>query len=156
MIFNNKKAQNITQPYTIILILVIIASISTLMFNFGAEYATNPNNQLDNESLLYIYEKSGFSLANNITSEDSKDLFFSSDTDNEGNLKDFALEFQFYREQSSAIRTIVQDLWNIPSFMVDGLFLNRDDWEIFLQIWNTFIWTLFLYVIFRFLRGIIR
>ncbi len=152
---NNRKAQNITKPYTLILILVVIVLVSTLMFNFGADYATDPNNKLNNESLIYIFEKSGFSINDNITSGDTQDLFFTSDTDNEGNLKDFALEFQFYREQSSGIRTLIQDVWNVPAFFVNGFGLDSSLWVTAIQIWNTIIWSLVLFSIYRFLRGLI-
>lgn len=152
----NKKAQNITEPYTLILILVMITLISVSFFEFGADYAGNPENNLDNASLLYIYNHSGFNPANNITSSDTTDPFFTSQTDNEGNLKDFALEFQFYREQSSSVRNILQDIWNVPSFFVEGLGLDSFLWKTIINIWNTILWTLILYAIYRFLRARIK
>lgn len=157
MVSINKKGQSTTKPYTLVLIVVMTSLISVLMFDFGADYAEDPNNKLDNESLIYIFDKSGFITNPNttITSQDTQDPFFTSPTENEGNLKDFALEFQFYREQSSGIRAIMQDVWNLPSFFVDGLFLDGAAWETAIGIWNTIIWLIILTSIYRFLRGLI-
>ncbi len=152
----NKKAQNVTEPWTIIMILVFVATVTTAMFSFGADVASDPDNTLDEESVLYIFDRSGFSLNQTISSSDSTNAFFTSDTDNEGNLKDFALEFQFYREQSSGIRVLIQDLWQLPEFFISGLGLDRETWSSILNIWNTIIWTIILYAIYRFLRGRIR
>ena len=152
----NKKGQNVTEPWTVIMILVFVALITTTFFNFGADYAGTPDNKLDNESIIYIIDKIGFSVDDSITSNDTTNAFFTSDTDNEGNLKDFALEFQFYREQSSGIRVLLQDLWELPEFFVSGLSLDVETWGTALNIWNTIIWTIILYAIYRFLRGRIR
>lgn len=154
-ILNNRKAQ-ITQPMVMVMVLVTVSLISLLMFDFGADYAEDPNNKLDQESVSYIFNKSGFELSDNITADDSTDAFFTSDTENEGNLKDFALEFQFYREQSSGLRNIFQDFWNLPVFFLDGLFLDRDDWLLAISIWNTLIWAILLFNVYNFLRGLTR
>ena len=154
-ILNNRKAQ-ITQPYVMVLVLVTASLFSILMFNFGADYAEDPNNKLDQESVQYIFDKSGFELSDNISATDSTDPFFTSPTDNEGNLKDFALEFQFYREQSSSLRNIFQDFWNLPVFFLDGLFLDREEWLVAINIWNTLIWVILLFNVYNFLRGLTR
>lgn len=153
---NNKKAQNVTQPYVLILIVVMTGLITTLMFNFGADYATDPNNKLDNRSISYIFNKSGFTPTTNITSADTQDPFFTSNTDNEGNLKDFALEFQFYREQSSTIRSIIQDVWGLPTFFIDGLFLDLGIWATAFNIISILLYSWILFGIYRFLRGLIK
>lgn len=155
-ILYGKKAQNITQPYVLILIVVLVGLITTLMFNFGADYATDPDNKLDNRSLSYIYDKSGFTPTTNITSSDTQSLFITSDTDNEGNLKDYALEFQFYREQGSGIRSIIQDIWGLPSFFIDGLFLDLGLWASAFNIISILLYTWILFGMYRFLRGLIR
>ena len=56
----NKKGQNVTEPWTIIMILVVVALITTAMFNFGADYAGDPDNKLNPESVIYIFDNSGF------------------------------------------------------------------------------------------------
>lgn len=152
----NKKAQNITKPYTIVFILVVISIFSIGMITFGRDVASNPNNSLDDESLLYVYEKTGFVPSGyKNDSDDADDLFYSSDLETSGNLKDYALEFQFYREQSSSIRTIVQDLWNVPSHFIGGLGLDLKEWEFTLQVLNTMVWLLIFYVIYRLVRGLL-
>ena len=152
----NNKGQAMTKPFTVIFILVVIAILSISMNNFGRDVAVNPNNNLDNDSLNRIYDQSGFvpSVYRNGTG-DSTDLFFSSDLNTSGNAKDYALEFQFYREQSSSIRTLVQDLWNLPVFFINGLDLDLQAWNIVINIWNTVIWAIIFFVIYRVVRGIL-
>lgn len=151
----NKKAQNITKPYTILLVIIIIAIFSIMTFRFGADVASTPGNKLNNESQLYIYERSGFTPGELKTVNDTGDLFFSSDLNSSGSTLDFALEFQFYREQSSSWRTVMQDVWNAPAYFVGGLGLDLDDWTIVLNLINTIIWAIIFYIIYRLIRGIL-
>lgn len=154
MKFNN-KAQNITKPYTIILILVLVAMFSGLFLKFGQELASDPENKLNDESIQYIYNRSGFSISN-ITSDDTTDSFYTSDIDNEGTLKDYAIEFRFYQEQSSSFRQILQDLWDLPSFMLKMMNIPIDDnWQLIINMLNLIIWTLIVYVIIRIVRGLL-
>lgn len=155
MKLNNKKGQNITQPYTLILIIVMVGLISTLVYNFGAELAGNPDNKLDEKSLDYIFTKGGFTPSNNITVNETATLFYNSPTDNEGNLKDYALEFQFFREQSTSVRSFINDLWNLPTFFIDGLFLDGNLWRGVINLINSLIWFIILFAIYRFLRAVI-
>lgn len=152
MIFN-KKGQNITQPYVLVLLVVIVAVFSLSFFEFGKDVASDPNNQLDDSSLRYIYDRAGFELPDNISSSDTTNLFYNSDTDTEGNLKDFAIEFLFYREQSTGIRSTLQALWNLPIFFLSGFNLKLDSWSLVLNVINTLVYTLILFGIYRFLRG---
>lgn len=152
----NKKAQNITEPYTLILIVVVIGMFTTALFSFGQDLASNPDNKLNNESIQYIFDKSGFTPSNQINTSDTTDLFFSSDLNTSGNTKDFALEYEFYREQSSGIRSKLQDLWNIPSFFVSGLDLEESDWSTTIIIWNSMIWMMIFYAVYRIIRARIK
>lgn len=149
----NRKAQNITNGYVLVLIIVIITLFSTVFINFGGDLLTNPNNILEEDSINYIYDRSGFDPDVSIT-DNTTTQFFSTEGDSEGSAKDFTLEFQFYREQSSGIREILQNIWNIPTFFVDGLGLNRDDWKVPLNILNTLIWVIIFYGMYRLIRGI--
>ena len=150
----NKKAQNMTKPYTVILVLVIISILSISMNEFGADIAASPNNNLDEQSLDVIYNRSGFVPGTNKSEAgDADDLFFSSDTNTSGSAKDFTLEFQFFREQASNVRVIIQDVWGAPQFFVSGLGLDASDWRTTLFIYNTIVWIILFYVIYRLLRG---
>lgn len=151
----NKKAQNITSPYVLVFIVVIITLFSTTFINFGADLISNPNNALEEDSVVYIYDRTGFT-PNTQVADNTTTSFYSTESDSEGSAKDFALEFQFYREQSSGIRQLLQNIWNIPTFFVDGLGLNRDDWAIPLNIINTLIWIIIFYGMYRIIRGIIN
>lgn len=150
----HKKAQNITQPYTVIIIIVVMAIFSGLFFNLGVQLATTPDNKLSEGSLSYIYNQSGFNYSTR-TESDTQDLFYSGGEETGGSLKDFTLEFQFFRESSQGWRTIIQDIWNLPSTFI-GLFnLPLSDWQTVLQIINLAIWAVIFYVIYRLLRGLI-
>ena len=152
----NKKAQNITKPYTIIFIIVVVSILSVSMMDFGRDIASNPENKLDAESIDTIYTSSGYTVSVNKSSPTSADdLFYSSEINTSGNLKDYALEFEFYREQSSSIRTMLQDLWNMPSYLLSSLGLDLNEWENVLNLWNSIIWLLIFYAIYRVIRGLI-
>jgi len=156
MIFKNNKGQAMTKPFTVILILVLVAIISISMNQFGRDIASNPDNKLQDDSVWRIYNQSGFvptEIKNSST--DSDDLFFKSDINTSGNSKDFALEFLLYQEQSSKIRTLIQDFWNLPSFFVSGLDLDGSAWFLVIQLWNTVIWAILFFVIYRVIRGLI-
>lgn len=154
--FKYKKGQNITNPFVIVIVLLIVSAISTTLWSFGKDLAENPNNNLNEESLGAIYNKSGFVLNTTIDDvNETKNLFYSSETDTQSNLKDYALEFQFFREQSSPIRSYIQDLWNLPTFFVDNLGLDGEAWQPLVQMFNLVIWVIIFYVIYRILRGLI-
>lgn len=153
MIFNNKKGQNITKPYTIILIIVVIAMISGSLAKFGADMISSQYGNLDNESIYYIGTNAGFQMDDDISVNDSTDLFYSSDIDTSGNTKDYAIEFEFYREQSSSVRNIVHVVYNVPTFFVRGLNLDLDIWNDNLVLMNFISWLIILYVIYRLIRG---
>lgn len=150
----NKKAQNITNPYVVILILVVMSLFITLFFSFGGDIRSDPNNVLTDESVLYIDNYYGFDM-DNVTTTDMNSTFYSSNTDTEGNLKDDALEFQFYREQSSGIRGRLNQLFNVPSALIGLLYLDRNDWATVIAAWNILAWLIILYGIYRFLRAIL-
>lgn len=148
---------SMTKPFTVIFILVAVAIISVSMNQFGRDIASDPNNQLGDDSLWRIYNQTGFIPGvNKSSSDDADDLFFSSNLNTSGNAKDYALEFEFYREQSGSMRTIVQDLWNLPSFFVSGLGLDASAWVIVIQLWNTIIWAIIFFIIYKIIRGIIN
>lgn len=150
----NKKGQNITKPYTIIFVIVVLSILSVSLMDFGRDIASNPNNKLDAKSIDTIYSSSGYTASvNKSKPNDADDLFYSSEINTSGNLKDYALEFEFYREQSSSIRTILQDLWNMPAYFVSSLGLDLSEWETVLLLFNTIIWLLIFYGIYRAIRG---
>jgi hypothetical protein len=152
----NKKAQNITNPWPLLLILTIIALISTAFFSFGQDLASDPSSAINDESRAYIYNNSGFQLPDR-SADDATDVFYASETASEGNLKDYALEFQFYREKSSTLRSIFQTIYNLPVFFLKMLNIPIvGTWSIMVAIINGLIWVLIFYLIYRIIRGIIK
>jgi hypothetical protein len=152
----NKKAQNITNPWPLLLVLTIIALISTAFFSFGQDLASDPSSAINDESRAYIYNNSGFQLPDR-SADDATDVFYASETASEGNLKDYALEFQFYREKSSTLRSIFQTIYNLPVFFLKMLNIPIvDTWSVMVAIINGLIWVLIFYLIYRIIRGIIK
>lgn len=150
----NKKAQQIANPYTLITILILISMFTLLFVTFGRDIAGNPNNNINYDSRVYIYSHSGFQI-DNATATDLQQEFYSSTIDSEGNLKDNALEFQFYREQSSSLRQRANDFFNIPTYFI-GLFnLDLSDWTIVNNSWNIFAWLVIFFAIYKFLRAVL-
>jgi len=152
----SKKAQNITNPYTIIFLVIVISLFSVSFLNFGRDLASDPSNSLGEQSIDFIYNTTAYQPTVNKTSSDTGEEFYKSPTENAGNLKDFALEFQFYREQSNQLRQILQDIWNIPTNFVRNLGLNLVLWEPIILIINLLIWSILFFAMYKFLRGLIR
>jgi len=156
MVINSKKGQNITKPYALILVMVVVSILTVSMMTLGRDVASDPNNKLNNESINYIYTNSGYVPSiNKSEATDADDLFYSSDLNTSGNLKDYALEFQFYREQSSGVRSYVQDFWNFPAMFINGLGLELEAWSVVTQTLNTMIWLIILYLVYRIVRALI-
>lgn len=152
----NKKAQNITNPYTIVLVLSLIAIFSGVFFIFGQDLAASPDSEINDESRAYIFENSGFKIENK-TAADSQDIYYSSETASEGNLKDYALEFQFYREKSSTLRSTFQQIYSLPTFFLKMLNIPISAaWSYVINIINGIIWMLIFYLIYRVIRGLIK
>ena len=152
---NNKKAQNITKPYTIVLIMSVISVLSVIFFMFGSDLAGSPTSEINDESRAYIFSNTGFVIENR-TSADSTDIFYSSETGSEGNLKDYALEFQFYREKSSSWRSLFQDLYGLPTMFMKMLNLPVNEaWTFFIVVFNGLVWAVIFYAIYRIIRGLI-
>ena len=63
MIINNKKGNAITEPFTLLVVLVLIGLLTAMFFLFGTQLSTNSNSNLDEESVLYIAENNGFKIA---------------------------------------------------------------------------------------------
>lgn len=150
----NKKAQNITKPYVIILMIVVVALITVSFNEFGRDIASTPGNTLDNDSLNNIFSTAGFvptTIKN--TTNDTTELFFSSSNDTGGSTKDFTLQFQFYREKAGSIQTITRDLWNLPMFFINGVGLNTEDWGLVNDLLSTLIWLIIFYAVYRVITG---
>ena len=156
MIFTNRKGQAITEPFVLFMVIAIVAVISIGMFTFGQDVAADPNNTLDNESTQYIFDRSGFDPRGGKDADNVNDTFFTSPSDTGGSEKDFTLEFQYYREQSSQTRLYLNNVWNLPSFFVEGLGLDLDNWTSFINLWNSVVWLMVFYAIYRIIRGRIR
>lgn len=151
----NKKAQNITKPFTIIIIMSVVSLFSVIFFMFGSDLAGNPNSDINDESRAYIFSNTGFEIENR-SADDSTDIYYSSETGSEGNLKDYALEFQFYREKSSSWRSLFQDIYTLPTMFLKMLNIPVNEaWSFFIIIFNGIVWAIIFYAIYRIIRGII-
>lgn len=152
MMFNN-KAQNLASPYTLLVIILLISLFTTMFFSWGSDIAGDPTSDINDVSREYIFSQEGFEVEN-LSERELTQTFYGSTIDSEGNLKDYALEFQFYREQSSSIRDKINDVYNIPSTFFNLFNLDISNWEIFSNIWNFFAWILIFFAIYKLLRGI--
>lgn len=147
----NKKAQNVTRPYVVLLIMVVLSMFSFAFLSWGNDLAGDSENNINEKSRAYLYDRAGFE----VDRVNNSDPFFSEGDNDGGSLKDFAIEFQFFREQSSSIRGMVQQLFNLPTFFIDWFDLDLGDFEFIRIILNTLIWTIIFYVIYRIIRGLL-
>lgn len=162
MVLRNRKGNNATEPITIIIILIIFATLTFGLFKFGAQLSTNPNSELNNESILYIAEQQGFriedkSLDAGVISGDRLDSpFYSKDGNVSVSDKDQALEFLYYREQSISWRGLVNSLYNLPSYLIGNLGLDLEEWKFVVNAWNVIAWGLIFFIIYKIVRGAIK
>ena len=147
----NTKAQSIANPYTITLILVVIAIFSTAGLYFGQDLAADSSSSLNDESRYWVFNQSEFEVVNK--NNNTNEEFWSSNNVSEGSAKDFTLEFQFYREESSKLRQVLQNVWNAPTFFVNGLNLDLSTWNWVIQLLNTLIWLIVGLSVWGFIRG---
>lgn len=149
----SKKAQNITNIYTIIVVIVIVASFGFVTLKFGQDLASDPDTKLNDESLVYVFERSGFTTYN-VSPEDTTVQFYTSEAGSEGSLKDQALEFRFFQENSGSFRAKINTIWNVPSFLFQMLNLPMNTtFQVILNIWNLIIWSFIAIGVWRLIRG---
>ena len=161
MIFN-KKGETITQPIVVIFILFIVSVFSFAYLQYGQDLAEDPNSYINDDSRTRIFERSGFRINNNtldseiISSSDSEDPFFVTGENATGNPKDYALEFQFFRQQSASWRVFAQNLYEIPTFYVWWLGLDYEAWGFIINGINMILWCVIFFVMYKIIRGIIK
>lgn len=148
MIINNIKGQNMGSTYTILLVLIILALFSNYFIEWGGDVVTNPDLNINQRSLIYVASIDGFQIDNVSSSE----RFYTEGNETGNNVKDFAIEYQDYRQKGAQIRTMVQKLWNLPTFFISWLPLESDNWTYAFFIWNVTCWVLVFYAIMRLIR----
>ncbi len=152
----NKKGNSLTEPFNIVIIIVIVAIFSFSFLRFGINLISSDYSNLNSQSRTYISSQAGIDI-NNIDSSDITNPFYVAQNETgEGNPKDDALEFQYYREQSGELRNLVQDLYSLPSFTISWFGLDLSEWEIIKNIFDTVINLIIMFLIYKFIRGIIR
>ena len=158
----NNKGQSITQPYMLVMILFVVALFSFAYIDFGQDLASNPDSYINDESRLKIYERSSFTINNKtlgneiVSVSDSEDPFFTTGENATGNPKDYALEFQFFRQQSTDIRVLAQNIYEIPTFYIWWLDLNYSDWKFIINGVNLLLWMAIFFAVYKFIRGLLK
>lgn len=156
----NKKAQ-LTNPMTWVIILSLISILSLLLLTFQYDLAGDPQSYISDESRLDIYNKAGFKIEGQtfnseiININDTDDPIYANENESE-NLKDYALEFQFYREKTQSFRTTVQDIYNLPIYFINIFDLDLQNWKGVVNALNFIIWWVIFFLIYKVIRGLIK
>lgn len=153
----NKKGNSLTEPFNIVIIIIIISILSFTFLRFGQNLISSSDySNLNSQSRTYILSQSGFNVDDIDNNDINNPFYVSQNETGEGSPKDYSLEFQYYREQSGDLRNMLQDLYGLPSFIISWFQLDLSEWEEIRIIFDTIIWAIILFVIYRFIRGIIR
>lgn len=162
MAFNNKKGNAITEPYTFLIVIVLLGLLTTIFFVFATQLSTNENSNLDDESVLYIAENNGFEVeGKNFTQEiltqaEIESSFYATDSNTTSTSKDDALEFLYYREKSVKWRSLVNTAYNAPAYFIGVFNLDLFEWSIVNNALSLLIWGIIFFVIYKIIRGLIK
>jgi hypothetical protein len=158
----NKKGNAITNPMVILLILVVIGIFTFGFFKFSSELSLNDNNNLNDESIIYIAENNGFKInelnfsQNILTKEELENSFYAQEKNGTVSDKDYALEFLYYRGESVSWRGLVDSLYNLPAYTIRGLGLDLTSWAFVVNGLNMIIWAIIFFIVYKIIRGIIE
>ena len=161
MTIRNKKGIALTEPMTLLLLLVMFSMLTLGWVTFGTQLYTSGNANLNDESVSYIATANGFKINNQeitgkiLTQSDLEDPFYVQDT-NGTSTKDDALEFLYYREQSKSWRGMANSLYSAPSYVRSSLGLGLSDWNFVIQALNIIVWGIIFFVIYKIIRGLIK
>lgn len=160
MVITNKRGATIADPMTLLLCIVIFGMLTFGFFHFAGQLVTNENNNLDDESIIYIAEHSGFKVGDKtfddgvLSDEELESAFYVQDENGTISDKDQALEFLYYREQSIGWRGIINSVYNFPTYIVSTIGLDLTEWAWVQHAWDIIGWGIIFLVIFFIVRGI--
>lgn len=161
-IYKNKKGTQITDPMVLLIIISMLGMLTFGWFLFSSQVATNPNSNLDEASILYIAEHSGYEVNNKdfgedlLTEEQFTSSFYTQNNNATSSDKDYALEFLYYREQSSGWRDTVNNLYGMPTFFLGAYGFDLSAWAFVVHGLNLIIWGIIFFIVYKIIRGIIK
>jgi hypothetical protein len=160
MAIMNKRGTSLTNPMTLLIVVVVFGLLTFAFFNFARQLSTNDNNNLNDESIIYIATHNGFEIEDKqigegiLSEEDLESAFYVQGGNATSSDKDQALEFLYYREQSIGWRGIANSIYNFPTYVISTVGLDLQEWAFVQYAWDTIAWGIIFFVIFFIVRGI--